>query len=175
MLTQYRIAFSADTKSYLALPRKNDLSCFKSLPSHSKLIRGGGGDHKHKIMDGPFISKYGTVSQVFLQLVVDKHWLQSAVKLEFYLIWMFILLTTGSFHFAQRWLRIYRARRHKTEENPKNYMTVDNWQVEEDGGITADCTAQQKTSKLNIAYLLDWYEIFHAKSLSTIRKQSAGN
>jgi len=54
-------------------------------------------------------------------------------------------------------------------------MTVDNWQVEEDGGITADCAAQQKTSKLNIAYLLDWYEIFHAKSLSTIRKQSAGN
>ena len=28
------------------------------------------GDHKHKIMDRPFMPKYGTVSQVLLQLVV---------------------------------------------------------------------------------------------------------
>ena len=27
-------------------------------------------DHKHKIMDRPFMPKYGTVSQVLLQLVV---------------------------------------------------------------------------------------------------------
>ena len=31
---------------------------------------GGGGGHKHKIMDRPFKPKYGTVSQVLLQLVV---------------------------------------------------------------------------------------------------------
>ena len=31
---------------------------------------GGGGGHKHKIMDRPFKTKYGTVSQVLLQLVV---------------------------------------------------------------------------------------------------------
>ena len=28
------------------------------------------GDHKHKIMDRTFMPKYGTVSQVLLQLVV---------------------------------------------------------------------------------------------------------
>ena len=28
------------------------------------------GDHKHKIKDSPFMPKYGTVSQVFLQLVL---------------------------------------------------------------------------------------------------------
>ena len=33
------------------------------------LIREG--DHKHKIMDRAFMPKYGTVSQVLLQLVVD--------------------------------------------------------------------------------------------------------
>ena len=33
------------------------------------LIRGGGRDHKHKIMDRPFKQKWGTVSQVFLQLI----------------------------------------------------------------------------------------------------------
>ena len=31
---------------------------------------GGGGDHKHKIMDRPFMPKYGKVSPVLLQLVV---------------------------------------------------------------------------------------------------------
>ena len=56
-------------------------------PSHSKLflqvlsmvlycqqlwygVEGGGGGHKLKIMDRPFKPKYGTVSQVLLQLVV---------------------------------------------------------------------------------------------------------
>ena len=34
------------------------------------LIKGGGGDHKHKIMDRPFMPKYSTVCQVLLQLVV---------------------------------------------------------------------------------------------------------
>jgi len=34
------------------------------------LKRGGGGGHKHKIMYRPFKPKYGTVSQVLLQLVV---------------------------------------------------------------------------------------------------------
>ena len=32
--------------------------------------KGWSGDHKHKIMDGLFMPKYGTVSQVLLQLVV---------------------------------------------------------------------------------------------------------
>ena len=77
---------------------KNNLSCFKSplvtglcdkiltspLPPFkvvppsfehglvllATLTRGGGG-HKHKIMDKPFKPKYGTVSQVLLQLVVS--------------------------------------------------------------------------------------------------------
>ena len=53
-------------------------------PYHSKLFlqvlvwsciasnfdKGWRGDHKHKIMDGPFMPKYSTVSQVLLQLVV---------------------------------------------------------------------------------------------------------
>ena len=34
-------------------------------------------------------------------------------------------------------------------------MTVDNWHGEEDGRKTADCAAQQKTSKLNFVFLLD--------------------
>ena len=35
------------------------------------LIRGGGGDQKHEIMDRPFRPKYGTMSQVLKwQLVV---------------------------------------------------------------------------------------------------------
>ena len=36
----------------------------------SNFGKGWRGDHKHKIMDGPFMPKYGTVSQVLLQLVV---------------------------------------------------------------------------------------------------------
>ena len=79
-------------------PTKNDLSCFKSLlvtglwdiiltsllpPIQScsskfwvwsciasNFDKGWRGDHKHKIMDRPFMPKYGTVSQVVLQLVV---------------------------------------------------------------------------------------------------------
>ena len=53
-------------------------------PSHSKLFlqfwvwsciasnfdKGWRGNHKHKIMDRPFMPKYGTVTQVLLQLVV---------------------------------------------------------------------------------------------------------
>ena len=53
-------------------------------PSHSKLFlqvwvwsciasnfdKGWSGNHKDKIMDRPFMPKYGTVSQVLLQLVV---------------------------------------------------------------------------------------------------------
>ena len=34
------------------------------------LYKGWRGDHKHKINDRPFMPKYGTVSQVLLQLVV---------------------------------------------------------------------------------------------------------
>ena len=34
---------------------------------------GGGGGQEHKIMHGPFKPKYGTVSQVLLQLVVPKN------------------------------------------------------------------------------------------------------
>ena len=36
----------------------------------ASFIRGGGGDHKQKIMDRSFMPKYDTVSQVLLQLVV---------------------------------------------------------------------------------------------------------
>ena len=85
-------------KNFETLPRKNDLSCFKSLlvtglwdiiltsllpPIQScsskfwvwsciasNFDKGWRGDHKHKIMDRPFMPKYGTVSQVLLQLVV---------------------------------------------------------------------------------------------------------
>ena len=85
-------------KNVETLSRKNNLSSFKSLlvtglwdkiltsplppfkvipPSFehglvllATLKRGGGGCHKHKIMDKPFKPKYGTVSQVLLQLVV---------------------------------------------------------------------------------------------------------
>ena len=32
---------------------------------------GGGGGHKHNIMDRPSMPKYGTVSQVLLQLIVS--------------------------------------------------------------------------------------------------------
>ena len=80
------------------LPRKNDLSCFKSLlvtglwdiiltsllpPIQScsskfwawsciasNFDKGWSGHHKHKSMDRPFIPKYGRVSQALLQLVV---------------------------------------------------------------------------------------------------------
>ena len=34
------------------------------------LIKGWRGDHKHKTIDRPFMPKYGTVSQVLLELVV---------------------------------------------------------------------------------------------------------
>ena len=36
----------------------------------SNFDKGCRGDHKHKTMDTPFMPKYGTVSQVLLQLVV---------------------------------------------------------------------------------------------------------
>ena len=85
-------------KNVETLSRKNDLSCFKSLlvtglwditltsllpPIQiccsrfwvwsciaSNFDKGWRGDHKHKIMDRPFMPKYSTVSQVLLQLVV---------------------------------------------------------------------------------------------------------
>ena len=85
-------------KNVETLPWKNDLSCRKSLlvtglwdiiltsllpPNQScsskfwvwssissNFDKGWRGDHKHKIMDGLFMPKYGTVSQVLLQLVV---------------------------------------------------------------------------------------------------------
>ena len=85
-------------KNVETLPRKNDLSCFKLplvtglwdiiltslLPPiqscsskswawsciASNFDKGWRGDHKHKIMDRPFIPKYGRVSQALLQLVV---------------------------------------------------------------------------------------------------------
>ena len=80
--------------------KKTDLSCFKSLlvtglwditltsllpPIQSccskfwawswiasNFDKGWRGDHKHKVMDRLFMSKYGTVSQVLLQLVVAR-------------------------------------------------------------------------------------------------------
>ena len=86
-------------KNVEKLPRKNNLSCFKSLLAtslwditltsllpriqscSSKFIwawsciasnfdKGWRGDHKHMIVDRPFMPKYGTVSKVLLQLVV---------------------------------------------------------------------------------------------------------
>ena len=85
-------------KNVETLPRKNNLSCFKSLlvtglwditltsllpPIQScsskfwaclvmlaTLIKGWRGDHKHKTIDRPFMPKYGTVSQELLQMVV---------------------------------------------------------------------------------------------------------
>ena len=80
-------------KNVKTLPRKNDLSCFKSLlitglwdiiltsllPSiqscsskfwvwpciASNFDKGWRGGHKHKIMDRPFMAKYGSVSSTF--------------------------------------------------------------------------------------------------------------
>ena len=85
-------------KNVETLRRKNDISCFKSLlvtclwdiimisllpPIQSCSLKlwalsciatnfhkGRRRDHKHKIMDRPFKPKYGTVSQVLLQVVV---------------------------------------------------------------------------------------------------------
>ena len=85
-------------KNVETLPRKNNLSCFKSLlvtglwdviltsllpPIQScsskfwawsciasNFDKGRRGDHKHKIMDRPFMPKYSTMSQVLLQLAV---------------------------------------------------------------------------------------------------------
>ena len=37
------------------------------------MVEGGGGGHKHKIMDEPFKPKYGTVSQVLLQLLLETY------------------------------------------------------------------------------------------------------
>ena len=42
----------------------------------SNFDKGWREDHKHKIMDRPFMPKYGTVSQVLLQLVVACTWLK---------------------------------------------------------------------------------------------------
>ena len=95
-------------KNVETLPQKNDLSCFKLLlvtglwdkiltsllpPIQScsskvwvwsciasNFDKGWRGDHKHKIMDRPFMPKYGTVSQVLLQLVVEHINLSSTVK-----------------------------------------------------------------------------------------------
>ena len=87
-------------KNVETLSRKSNLSCFKRckivsgpwdiiltsllppIQSCSSKFRawsciasnfdeGWRGDHKHKIMDRPFKPKYGTVSQVLLQLVVS--------------------------------------------------------------------------------------------------------
>ena len=80
-------------KNVKTLPRKNDLSCFKSLlitglwdiiltsllpPIQScsskfwvwpciasNFDKGWRGGHKHKIMDRPFMAKYGSVSSTF--------------------------------------------------------------------------------------------------------------
>ena len=94
----YPLQATTTCKNVETLPRKNDLSCFKSLlvtglwdiiltsllpPIQScsskfwvwsciasNFDKGWRGDHKHKIMDRPFMPKYGTVSQLLLQLVV---------------------------------------------------------------------------------------------------------
>ena len=49
--------------------------CLSFVVTHAPLLlsnfdKGWRGDHKHKIMDRPSMPKYGTVSQVLLQLVV---------------------------------------------------------------------------------------------------------
>jgi len=100
-------------KNVETLARKNDLSCFKSLlvtglwdmilTSHlppiqscsskfwvssciaSSFDKGWRGDRKHKIMDRPFMRKYGTVSQVLLQLVVAQMARQAPKHLLFWL------------------------------------------------------------------------------------------
>ena len=54
----------------LPFPSIQSISTKYGLVLQATLIRGGGGDHKHKIMDRSFKQKWGTVSQVFLQLIV---------------------------------------------------------------------------------------------------------
>ena len=53
----------------LPFPSIQSCSTKYGLVLQATLIRGGGGDHKHKIMDRSFKQKWGTVSQVFLQLI----------------------------------------------------------------------------------------------------------
>ena len=107
-------------KNFETLRRKNDLSCFKSLPATglwdiiltsllhsiqscsskfcawsciaSNFDKGWRGNHQHEIMDGPFKSKYGTVSQVLLQLVVST--IYQAIAGHIYL-WHNILFLEG--------------------------------------------------------------------------------
>ena len=113
-------------KNVETLPRKSDLSCFKSLlviglwdmilPSllppiqsfsskfwvwsciASNFDKGWRGDHKHKIMDRPFMPKYGTVSKVLLQLVVG-------TELLLIYIWQVLML---KFVFAPKSYRVFR-------------------------------------------------------------------
>ena len=98
VIAEIHVLATTSCKNVETLSRKNDLSCFKSLlvtgllniiltsllpPIQScsskfwawsciasNFDKGWRGDHKHKIMDRPFMPKYGTVSQVLLQLVV---------------------------------------------------------------------------------------------------------
>ena len=52
------------------LPPSSHSKLFLQVYIASNFDKGWRGDHKHKIMDRPLIPKYGTVSQVLLQLVV---------------------------------------------------------------------------------------------------------
>ena len=55
-------------------PPPSHLKLFPTSCVASNFDKGWRGDHKHKIMDRPCMSKYGTVSQVLLQLVVAPPW-----------------------------------------------------------------------------------------------------
>ena len=52
------------------LPPSSHSKLFLQVYISSNFDKGWRGDHKHKIMDRPLIPKYGTVSQVLLQLVL---------------------------------------------------------------------------------------------------------
>ena len=71
------------------------------------LIRGGGGNHKHKIMDRSFKQKWGTVSQVFLQLIaalykkkasIDYSAQQDCITISVYFLFYFIVKELISTH-----------------------------------------------------------------------------
>ena len=110
VIAEIHVLATTSCKNVETLPRKNDLSCFKSLlvtglwdiiltsllpPIQScsskfwawsciasNFDKGWRGDHKHKIMDRPFIPKYGRVSQALLQLVVASRLKQNYVETE---------------------------------------------------------------------------------------------
>ena len=110
VIAEIHVLATTSCKNVETLPRKNDLSCFKSLlvtglwdiiltsllpPIQScsskfwawsciasNFDKGWRGDHKHKIMDRPFIPKYGRVSQALLQLVVASRLKQNYVEKE---------------------------------------------------------------------------------------------